>query len=33
MYLLAFLVIGLLCLAGWGVWDLRNVDLNPSKPE
>lgn len=33
MQLLAIIVIGLLCLTGWGWWDMRNVDLTPRKPE
>lgn len=33
MIYLACIVIGLLCLTGLGWWDLRNVDMNPSKPE
>lgn len=33
MYYLAFIALGILCITGWGWWDMRNVDLNPYKPE
>ncbi len=33
MAYLAIIVIGLLCLTGWGWWYMRNVDLTPNKPE